>query len=167
MGEGSVFILTLIAALGSGLIGGVFFAFSTFVMQALSRLRPDQGIAAMQSINVAVLNRWFLTPFLGTAAACLVLAISSLFAARDLATLLRLAGSSLYLAGTVLVTVVCNVPRNDALATVVAGSEEGKTLWAHYLPGWTVWNTVRAVAAVMAATALTVALVASRGGPPE
>ena len=53
---GFTFVLTLLAALGSGLIGGVFFAFSAFVMKALARLRPDQGIAAMQSINVTVLN---------------------------------------------------------------------------------------------------------------
>jgi len=65
--------LTLGAALGSGLIAGVFFAFSTFVMPALARLAPAQGVAAMQAINVAVLNRWFLGVFVGTAAACLLL----------------------------------------------------------------------------------------------
>ena len=102
---GFTFVLTLLAALGSGLIGGVFFAFSAFVMKALARLRPDQGIAAMQSINVTVLNRWFLAPFFGTAAACIVLALSSLAVRRDPAALFRLVGSGLYLAGTMLATV--------------------------------------------------------------
>jgi len=46
-----IFILTLVSALGCGLIAGVFFAFSAFVMKALARLPPAQGIAAMQSIN--------------------------------------------------------------------------------------------------------------------
>jgi len=41
-------ILKLLVALGCGLVAGVFFAFSTFVMPALARLQPPQGIAAMQ-----------------------------------------------------------------------------------------------------------------------
>jgi uncharacterized membrane protein len=32
------FVLTIVAAIGRGLIGGVFFAFSTFVMQGLGRI---------------------------------------------------------------------------------------------------------------------------------
>lgn len=33
-------LLTLATALGAGAIGGVFFAFSSFVMRALARLPP-------------------------------------------------------------------------------------------------------------------------------
>lgn len=51
-----IFLLTLISALGCGLIVGIFFAFSAFVMPALARIPPAQDIAAaMQSINVAAL----------------------------------------------------------------------------------------------------------------
>jgi len=46
-----LFGLTLVSALGCGLTAGVFFAFSSFVMKALGRIQPAQGIAAMQSIN--------------------------------------------------------------------------------------------------------------------
>jgi uncharacterized membrane protein len=53
-----LFALTLFSALGCGLIGGVFFAFPSFVMNALARLPAAQGIAAMQSINVVVINLW-------------------------------------------------------------------------------------------------------------
>lgn len=67
--------LTFIAAIGSGLIAGVFFAFSTFIMSALARLQPPQGIAAMQSINITVINPWFMMVFLGTAMVCLFLTI--------------------------------------------------------------------------------------------
>ena len=165
MSSGITFALTLIAALGSGLIGGVFFAFSAFVMKALVRLRPDQGIAAMQSINVTVLNRWFLAPFFGTAAACVVLALSSLTAWRDPAALFRIVGSGLYLVGTMLVTIVRNVPQNDALAGVSAESAEAEAYWARYVSNWTTWNTVRTVAALAASAALTVALMATRAKP--
>ena len=55
------------ALLGTALIGGVFFAFSSFVMKALARVPSPEGIAAMQSINVTVLNASFLGAFMGTA----------------------------------------------------------------------------------------------------
>jgi uncharacterized membrane protein len=162
MNSGITFALTLVAALGSGLIGGVFFAFSAFVMKALARLRPDHGITAMQSINVTVLNRWFLAPFFGTAAACIALALSSLSTWREPAALYRLVGSGLYLTGTMLVTIVGNVPHNDTLASVIPESAEAEKRWARYVPTWTRWNTVRSMAALTASAALTIALVAGR-----
>jgi len=70
--------LTLFAALGCGLMAGLFFAFSVSVMKALARLPPAEGIAAMQSINVAILNPLFGAAFFGTAAACVLVMISSL-----------------------------------------------------------------------------------------
>ena len=63
------------AVLGCGLVAGIFFAFSTFVMSALGRLPAKEGIAAMQAINITVLNPWFFAAFFGTAALCLVLAV--------------------------------------------------------------------------------------------
>ena len=54
--EDLLFILTLLAALGSGLVAGIFFAFSAFIMSALGRVAAQCGIAAMQSINVTVLK---------------------------------------------------------------------------------------------------------------
>ena len=48
-------------------------------MKALSRLPTRGGIAAMQSINIAVLSPWFLGAFLGTAALYLVLLVWSFF----------------------------------------------------------------------------------------
>ena len=58
-----------LSALGSGLMAGLFFIFSVCIMTALGRLAPANGIAAMQSINVTILNGFFLTVFMGTAVA--------------------------------------------------------------------------------------------------
>ena len=125
----SLFVLTLVAALGSGVIGGVFFGFSTFVMRALARIPAAQGIAAMQSINVVVLNGWFLGVFLGTAAACAVAILVALLRWQAPGSGYLLVGGLLYLVGTLLVTMVCNVPRNDALAAVVpTAPERGRRL---------------------------------------
>src|SRR5262245_15462605 len=153
-------VLTLLSALGSGLMAGVFFAFSAAVMSALSRLPPASGIAAMQSINVAVINPVFLTALLGTALACGAVAISSLWTWHEPGARLRLAGSLAYLAGTFLVTIVFNIPRNNALAAVDPASAGGARLWAGYLTGWTAWNHVRTVAALAAAALLTMGLCA-------
>jgi uncharacterized membrane protein len=73
------FALILFTAIASGLVAGIFFAFSTFVMSALAHRPTAEGIAAMQEINITVINPWFMTAFLGTAVACLALGISLLF----------------------------------------------------------------------------------------
>jgi uncharacterized membrane protein len=154
----SLFALKLFSALGCGLMAGVFFAFSAFVMSALARLQPTQGIAAMQSINIAVINPLFMVVFLGTAAACIFLAVSSLLRWHQPGAAYLLLGSLLYLVGTVLVTIVCNVPLNEALARVEPGSTGSANLWVSYLANWTVWNHIRTAAALAAAAALTIAL---------
>jgi uncharacterized membrane protein len=102
--------LIVVSALGSGLVGGIFFAFSSFIMKALARVPPAQGIAVMQSINLTVLNTWFFAVFFGTGACCLALGISSLFRWGKPAAGYLLAGSLLYLIGTIIVTIACNVP---------------------------------------------------------
>ncbi|HSS65716.1 MAG TPA: anthrone oxygenase family protein [Gammaproteobacteria bacterium] len=150
-------ILTVVAAVGSGLVAGIFFAFSTFVMRALDRLPPAQGIAAMQSINVAVINPWFMTVFFGTAVACLILVVFSLLDWNKAGAGYMLSGGALYLIGTILVTIVFNVPRNDALAAVDPESADGARLWADYLKSWTAWNHVRTAAALASAALFTVA----------
>jgi uncharacterized membrane protein len=151
-----IFALTLLAALGCGLVGGVFFAFSTFVMKALARLPARDGIAAMQSINLTVLNPWFLGVFFGTGATCVLALICAGLRWDQPGAVYLLAGSMLYLVGTLLVTILCNVPRNEALARVEPA--HGARLWAAYLTSWTAWNHVRTVASLAAAAAFSLAL---------
>lgn len=154
----SLFALKLFAALGCGLVAGVFFAFSTFVMSALAQRPPAQGIAAMQAINITVINPLFMTALFGTAAACIFLAIASLLKWHQPGAAYLLLGSLLYLIGTVGVTIAFNVPLNDALAAVKPDSTEGANLWVSYLANWTAWNHVRTVAAIAAAASFTLAL---------
>ncbi|HEY9725381.1 MAG TPA: anthrone oxygenase family protein, partial [Chroococcales cyanobacterium] len=94
----------------------------------------------------------------GTALACIFLAVSSLLKWHQPGAAYWLVGSLLYLIGTVGVTIVFNVPMNDALAKVDPGSTEGARLWASYLANWTFWNHIRTVAALAAAASLTMAL---------
>ena len=77
--DGLLFLLTLFAALGCGVVAGVFFTFSAFVMRALDRLPAPQAIAAMQAINAAAPTPAFMMVLFGTALACGALIVSSLF----------------------------------------------------------------------------------------
>jgi uncharacterized membrane protein len=153
-----LFALVLVSALGCGLVAGVFFAFSTFVMKALARLPPSEGIAAMQSINVVVVNPWVMTALFGTAALCIAAVSCSLLRWHEPGAAWLLAGGVFYLAGTLLVTIAFNVPRNNALAALARTDPNSASLWASYVASWTAWNHVRTAAALAAAASFSVAL---------
>lgn len=149
--DGVLGVLTFGTALACGLSAGTFFAFSTFVMPALARIPAPQGIAAMQSINIAAITPSFMTALFGTGVACVILTGSVLMTWPGPGAGYVLLGSLLYVVGTIMVTIVCNVPLNDALAATDATSPAGAALWASYLARWTSWNHVRTAAALAAA----------------
>ena len=136
-------MLTLAAAVGSGLMAGFFYSFSNVVMGSLGRISAPAGIAAMQSINIVVLNPIFFVLFFGTALLSVVLFIVALANWGATGSGLTLAGSAIYLAAIIGVTVVFNVPMNNALAAVDPASTAGSELWTDYLNRWTLWNHVR------------------------
>ena len=149
-----VLILSLVAAaIGSGLIAGIFFAFSTFIMTAFSRIPAEQGIAAMNSINVTIVRSPFMALFVPTAILCIVISVLALMNWRGGASALMLAGAALYVLASFLSTIIFNVPMNDALAKVGGSGTEAAALWATYLKDWTWWNHVRTIASLLASVA--------------
>ena len=156
--DDSLAALTVVTVLGCGLGGGALFAFSSFVMKALARLPAAQGIAAMQSINVMAVTPVFMTALFGTAVACVAVAVWALADWHDSFGPWLLAGSVLYLAGPVGLTMGYHVPRNNALAAVEPTSPEAEAQWRRYLAEWTRWNHVRVAAALAAAAAFIEAL---------
>ena len=151
-------VVVFAASLGSGLIAGVFFAFSTFVMRALARRPVAEGVAAMQAINVTVINPLFLGTFLGTAVACGPAIIGAWLQWDRPGAGWVLAGALCYLVGTFGLTLACNVPLNNALAGVAPTGSDAARIWSHYLSRWTMWNHVRTGAALAASGAFVVAL---------
>jgi uncharacterized membrane protein len=151
-------VLTFVCAIGSGLIAGLFFIFSVCIMNALGKIPEPAGIAAMQSINVVIINGWFLTAFFGTAAASLLAAIAALARWEDPRAPYLLIGGALYLIGTIFVTMRFNVPRNNALAALVPTTLEAIQYWKYYLSSWTNWNHVRTIASVLALAAFVVGM---------
>lgn len=141
-----------IAALGYALIGGVLLAFSDFIMRSLARTPGTGGIEAMQTINREVFRWTFMGLFLGMTAASVGLAVHAALQTREPASALILSAALVYVLGCFGVTVGVNVPLNRRLAGMDAADPATRRFWsATYLPRWTRWNTVRALACVLAA----------------
>lgn len=145
--------LLIATAIGAALVAGLFYGFSTFVMGALARLSPAEGIRAMQSINVVVINPWAMGLLFGTGLLAVLLVIIG-FVEGNGPPLVPLLAGSLYILGCLAVTGTRNVPLNDRLASVDAEDAEAADLWQDYLGRWTWWNHVRTVASLAAAIIL-------------
>jgi uncharacterized membrane protein len=154
-------VLTLAAALGAAVVGGLFFAFSTFVMRGLHETGPLEATRTMQAINRTVIRPSVMGVFLGTAPLAIIVAILH---RGGPGFGFAVAGAASYVVGTLAVTIVFNVPRNESLGRVPleTGSVEGP--WSTYYRNWTRWNHVRAWAAVAAAGLMVLAI--SNGAIP-
>ncbi len=148
------------SAIGCGLLGGLYFAFSAFIMTAFGRIGQAAGIAAMNAINDVILRSWFMPVFLGTTVAAAVLAVMAIFRLGAPGAVAMLVGGVLYVLGMFVVTMVFNVPLNNALAAAQAASPDTAPLWARYLQDWTFWNHVRTLASVGASALFIAALTA-------
>jgi len=150
--------LVYATAIGAALVAGIFYAFSTFVMKALGRLPPREGIAAMQSINVVVINPLFLLAFFGTGGLCAATIATSLLAETEISLVPALIGCILYLVGCIGVTMVGNVPLNERLARTAPDDTDAESLWRLYLARWTLWNHVRTAASLTSAACFALAI---------
>jgi uncharacterized membrane protein len=135
----------------SGLVAGVFMAFSDFVMKSLAAATPAAGIESMQIINRKVYGSVFLVLLLGMAPVSLGIAVYAIFAVSGPASGWLIAGGTIYVTGVFVVTIACNVPMNkrlDAMDLNVPGTE---SYWASYASSWTRWNHVRSATSAASA----------------
>jgi uncharacterized membrane protein len=151
-------VVGTMALLGSALVGGIFFGFSSFIMKALAEVPSAEGIGAMQSINIVVINPSFMGAFFGTAVLSLIAGGLALTGWSLPSAPFFLGGALFYLVGTILVTLVGNVPLNDQLAALSVTDAAAREVWEHYLGRWTMWNHVRTAAAMVAALLYTMGL---------
>lgn len=131
-------------------MGGLYFAFSTFIMAALGRLPPAASISAMQSINSTILASLFAPLFFGTTLSCLVLIGVALFRWDPALSPALLAASLFYVIGMFGCTILFNVPLNNLLAAADPTSAKAATVWDRYLRIWTAWNHLRTVSSTIA-----------------
>lgn len=148
----------IIGALGSGIIGGIFFAFSTFIMTSFAALPTENGIAAMNAINRVILRSWFMPVFVGMV---VVSAILVILAIRDWslgAGSLIMSGAALYIFASFISTILFNVPLNDRLAAFEGSEAAAAEVWATYLKDWIFWNHIRTIASLAASVAFMAAI---------
>ncbi|MEE6273287.1 anthrone oxygenase family protein [Georgenia sp. MJ206] len=146
-------VLVVLAAVGSGAVGGVFFTFDGFVLRALARLPGDGGADAMRAINVTAVRPPLMIAMFGTAALAVAVVVLGARTDDGVRAALLVGGSLTYLLGVIGTTIARNVPLNDALAAERTGA-----MWERYLRSWGRTNRVRTVAGLLGAAALTVGL---------
>lgn len=150
-----VFIVMQSAVIAYALVGGVFLAFSDFIMRSLSLTGGTGGVEAMQVINREVFRWVFMALFLGMAGGSLVLAVYGAIGLEGPGAILVVLAGLVYLLGCFGVTIVFNVPMNEALARMDLSADATRAFWTGtYLPRWTFWNTVRTLACAISAALL-------------
>jgi len=151
-------LLLWFSVISAGVMTGLYFAFSTFVMRALGMIEPRAGIAAMNAIDREILRSAFMPLFLASSLTCLALVAIGLLRWGEAGAVAAAAGGAIYLIGMTGVTMLRNVPLNNALAAVDPDSGAGASVWAHYLVHWTRWNHLRTVASIAALVLFIVAI---------
>lgn len=146
----AVTALTIATALGCALNGGILYAFSSFVMPALARLSPENGIRAMQSINVMAVTPPFMVVFMGTGLLCAALVVVAIVNWGEAYSGWLIAAGIVYPVGMIWLTMRYHVPRNNQLAAAEPAEPASAGLWERYQREWTRGNHLRAAAGVVA-----------------
>lgn len=141
-------LVLLFSAVSSGLVAGLLLAYAVSVMPALARVDDRSFVEVMQRVNVAILNGWFLVPFVGALVGGLAAVVLHLPAAARSLLPWTAAGLALYVA-TLAVTGLVNVPLNDALAAAgePAALADPAAVRAAFETRWVTWNVVRTLTA--------------------
>jgi Predicted integral membrane protein len=150
-------LVLLLSTITAGIMAGVFFTYTNSVLPGLHRSEDRSFVDAMQRMNVAIQNGWFLLCFLGT----LVLAVIALVLHLGRAPLPWIAvGAGLY-AVTLLITFAVSIPLNNALdaAGPPASIADFGVVRAAFERPWVPWNLVRTFTSLGAFASLAWALV--------
>ena len=154
------FIVCQISVIACALVSGVFLTFSDFVMRSLDGARTAAGVEVMQVINREVFRSVFMVLLLGMSALSPFLIGYAYFRVAGSASTLIMTGGAIYLAGVFVVSLVFNVPMNNRLEAKEYSSAEAATYWTNtYMPHWTFWNYVRAIASAASAICFLIASV--------
>jgi len=138
-----------IAALGAGLMAGVYFAFSGFIMHSFDRLGPEKAADAMNAINEVILHSWFMGLFVGSSALYAALAGWAVLDDDLGGRWWLFAAGMIYLVGMFACTALFNVPLNNRLAKTGDNLQAKVETWPHYFKYWTRWNHLRAGSALL------------------
>lgn len=151
--------LLIVSTLGTGVMAGVFFAFSGFVTQGIDRLPAEDAARAMRGINVTAVRAPLMLALFGTGLVMLVVLGFAFTGALGDATWWAVTAAAVYLVGAIVVTGAANVPRNNRLAAATNEAGPLASAWNEFRPGWQAWNHVRTIACAAACVGFAIALV--------
>jgi uncharacterized membrane protein len=141
----------LFLALWSALVGGVFKAFSEFIMAGLLRAEPAAGIESMQWINRTVLRTEFVAALLSIAVFSVAFAIYALFVFTGPGRLSIVVAALIYIPSVFLMTILGNVPMNNRLEKLDHRSDKAAVYWVIYGKQWTRLNHIRTLGSIVTA----------------
>jgi len=148
----NLFVYACVAiGLSTALVGGVFQAFSDFVMAGLVRAAPTGGIDSMQQINRTVFRSIFLAIALALAPIMLAASLCAWQSLQGTPKLLILIGTAIYMTAVLGVTMFGNVPMNERLDRLTSTSPDAAIYWKKFGAVWTGWNHVRTFGSIIAA----------------
>lgn len=143
-------IVLVVGGTLTGLLAGVFYGFSVAIVPALRAIKGTRHIAAMQSINVKIINPVFFLSFFGPA---LLLPLAA-FLLRDRPQFgLLLVASLLHIVGAIGVTAAGNIPLNNRLAGYDVDQlteKEADQIRKDFQAPWTNFHTIRTLASIAA-----------------
>lgn len=131
-----------------GAVFGFFYAWICSTMWGLDAADPRVAIRAMQAMNASVRNAVFFPAFFLTPVALALTGILARMQGLQQASLAFLLAAGVYLLGGLVLTMLINVPMNEALGTVDVPEDlaEAEAIWMTYSPRWQMWNIARTIA---------------------
>ncbi len=147
--------MIILLILLTGIMAGIYFAFSVFIMKSLGGLPPLQAARAMNKINDVIINTLFLPVFFGSTLWYAGLLLWSFADWQQGVSGLVTAAALVYILGMFGVTAFGNVPLNNRLK---ASARDDATLvhyWNQYLLQWTQLNHLRTLSCIVACALLT------------
>ena len=152
--------LALLSLILAAALFGFFYAWVCSTMWGLDAADPRVAIQAMQAMNASVRNAVFAPAFFGTSVVLLITTLTLRASGNPAAALwFGLATLLVAVLGTGL-TMVVNVPMNEALALVNVPEdiEAARVIWADYSPRWQLWNQTRTIATGLAVLCIGIGL---------
>ena len=146
-----ILYLCLFLAIWSAVVGGVFSAFSEFIMKGLMRASPAGGIESMQHINRTVLKTQFVAGIIAIAPMSIALAIYANLSMSGAARTALVLAPVIYVPCVFLMTMFGNVPMNNRLDRLDNRSVEAQSYWQRYGRNWTRLNHIRSLGSVLTA----------------
>jgi len=150
----------LFLALWSAVIGGVFSAFSEFIMSGLLRAAPAGGIESMQHINRTVIKTQFVAGILLIAPFSVLMALYALMTFTGDARIILILAPIVYVPTVFVMTIAGNVPMNKRLERLDHKSAAAAVYWIEYGRVWTRLNHVRSIGSALTAGLYIIAAVA-------